>query len=162
MRWLVPFLLLLLFITGCSKKKSERTNFFELTVQGNTFTANKFDVVFDTTYLYWEFQIDDTTTNSYVSLYLKGGTKWINGEYTNPADIVSGREISRMSLQFYVNRYPNTYAMGNNPYTFTIDRSENGRIHGTFSGKMTCFTCTPYGTIVDITNGEFELPYTLR
>jgi hypothetical protein len=162
MRWLVPFLLLLLFITGCSKKKSERTNFFELNVQGNKFTFNKFNVVFDTTYLHWEFQIDDTTTNSYVTLDLRGGTKWINGEYTNPPDIVSGREISNLTLQTYVNRYPGTYFLANNPFSVTIDRSENGRIHGTFYGKMTCSNCVPYGLIVNITNGEFELPYIVR
>jgi DUF1680 family protein len=43
----------------------------------------------------------------------------------------------------------------------TIDQSENGRMHGTFSGKITCITCTPYAE-VKITKGEFEMPYSNR
>jgi hypothetical protein len=67
-----------------------------------------------------------------------------------------------MHLQTYIGRVPATYTLQNNSFNLTIDKSENGRMHGTFFGKMTCYTCVPYGTEVSITKGEFEMPYSYR
>ena len=67
-----------------------------------------------------------------------------------------------LHLQTYIDRVPGTYTLDGNSLTLTIDQSENGRMHGTFSGKVICYTCTPYGMVVNISRGEFEMPYSYR
>lgn len=164
MRYCASLLLLFTMIVSCSKKNNERINFAEIAVDGKTFAFDSLKAVVDTSSQANQanFTVYDRATNSYLTWEtLSGATKWINGIYEFPGQLYPGRSVVFMHLQTYVNRVPGSYSVQNNGLTMTIDQSENGRIHGTFSGKMKCFTCTPYGIEVSI-NGEFEMPYTFR
>ena len=163
MRYYISLVLMLTVIVCCSKKNTERTNFAEITVADEKFVFDSLKVVFDTSFqpVSCEFRFSDPASNSYVMWKTLSYSKWINGVYKYPGDRYTGRSVSYLYLQTYVNRIPNTYTLQNNSLTLTIDKSENGRMHGTFSGKVFCYTSNPYGAIVNIT-GEFELPYTYR
>ncbi len=163
MRCCVSIILILTLILSCSKDKPPRTNFAELTIGGQKFTFNRLEAVFDTSTqgITCNFQIDDTASNSYMAWETLSFSKWINGIYEYPGEPFPGRSVVYLHLQTYINRVPGTYAVQNNSFTLTIDQSENGRIHGTFSGELFCYTCTPYGSDAEI-NGEFEMPYSYR
>ena len=157
-------LLLLLTITiGCSKKHTERTNFAELTLGSKKFVFDSVEAVFDTSTqgITCNFLLYDRVSHSNMMWETLSGSKWINGTYKYPGDQFPGRSVVYLYLQTYINRVPGTYSLQNS-LTLTIDQSENRRIHGTFSGKLICYTCTPYGDEVSITNGEFEMPYSYR
>lgn len=164
MRYCASLLVLLMIIISCSKKKTERTNFVELTVGGEKFVFDSLEAVFDTSTqgITCNFRVYNRASNSNMIWETLSGSKWINGIYEYPGEQFPGRSVVYLHLQTYINRVPGTYTLQNNPLTLTIDQSENGRMHGTFSGKITCYTCTPYGAVVRITNGEFEMPYSYR
>ncbi len=164
MRCFTSLLLLITIISGCSKPKTEKTNFAEITVDGKKFVFNKLEAIFDTSsqYIACNFQFDDTASNSNMIWEILTGTKRIIGTYIYPGELFPGRSVVLLHLQTYINRIPGTYSPKNNSFTVIIDRSENGRIHGTLSGTMICYTCIPYGAEVPITNGEFEMPYGYR
>jgi hypothetical protein len=164
MRYCASLLLLLAIIIGCSKDKKERTNFAELTVRGDKFVFDSLEAIFDTSYqdvFSCNFVLADRASNSYMMWKTMSGTKWINGIYEYPGEYLPGKSIVLLHLQTYIDRVPGTYVLQNNAFTLTIDQSDNGRMHGTFSGKMICYTCTPYGTEEKV-NGEFEMPYSYR
>lgn len=164
MRSCASVLLLLTVIFGCSKKNTARVNFAELTVGDHKFVFNHLEAIFDTStdVFACNVRLDDTVSNSSMNWETLAGTKWINGDYGYPGQQIPGRSIVFMHVQTYIDHFPGTYNLQNNYFTLTIDQSENGRMHGTFSGKMTCLTCVPYGEEVGITNGEFEMPYSYR
>jgi hypothetical protein len=164
MRYCLYILLLLTVIISCSKTNNARTNFAELTVGTDKFVFDSLVAVFDTTTqeINCNLLIFDRATNSNMVLETSSGSRWINGAYTYPAVQFPGRSIVFMHLQTYIDRVPGTYNLQDNDFTLTIDQSENGRMHGTFSGKVICYTCTPYGKTVDITKGEFEMAYSYR
>jgi hypothetical protein len=159
-----PFLILLVsIIISCSKENTERTNFAEVTVGGQKFVFDSLEAVFDTSTqaITCDFQIYDRASNSYMAWKTLSGSKWINGIYEYPSVLFPGRSLVYLGLQTYINGVPGTYVLQNNSFTLTIDQSENGRMHGTLTGKMICYTCTPYGAETRI-NGEFEMPYSYR
>ena len=164
MRCCAFLLLLLTIFTACSKDKTSRTNFVELTIDGQKFTFDNLEAVFDTSteQITCNFRFFDNASNSNMILETIRFSKWINGIYEYPGEPFPGRSIVLLHLQTYRNRFPGTYSLQNNSFTLTIDQSENGRMHGKFSGKLICYTCNPYGDIVPLTNGEFELPYSYR
>jgi len=164
MRCCGSLLLLLTIIMGCSKKNITRTNFAELTLGSQKFVFDSLEAVFDTSSqgIICNFEIYDRASNSYMEWETLSGSKWINGTYEYPGAQFPGRSVVYGHLQTYVNRVPGTYSLQNNSFTLIIDQSENGRMHGTFSGKLLCYTCTPYGDEVRLTNGEFEMPYSYR
>jgi len=167
MRYFLPLLLILIIIAACKKKDTPmRTNFLELTVESKKLTFDiKDTAVLDTIYpaSYWELYIhDNRSPYSILRWVLDSGSKWVNGNYGYPGESYPGRSINYMDLSTYVNGPNEGYYMNSrslNSITITIDRSDNGRIHGTFSGSMSCSTCAASGTTVKITNGEFEMPY---
>lgn len=166
MRYLSLLLLLTAIITGCKKKTTaERANFLELTVGGKKLSFDiKDTAVLDTVYPsnYWELDIhDNRSPYSNLRWVLESGSKWVNGDYGYPGEYYPGRSINYIQLTTYVNGPFASYYLKNvyvNPFSLTIDRSDNGRIHGIFSGKMSCSSCPP-DSVVKITNGEFEMPY---
>ena len=167
MRCCVFLLLLLTIIAGCSKKNTPRTNFAELTIGGDKFVFDSLEAVFDTSAYGFtcNFRIYNRTSHSYMDWEIQSGSKWINGIYECPGQYYPGRSVVFLNLQTYINWIPGTYylqAQPNTTFTLTIDQSENGRMHGTFSGKLVCYTCNPYGAEVRLSNGEFEMPYTYR
>jgi hypothetical protein len=170
MRYFLSLLLLITIITGCSKKSTtERTNFLELTVGGKKLSFNiKDTAVLDTVYpnSFWHFTVNDNgSPYSTLEWVLLSGSKWVNGNYEFPGEYFPGRSISYMYVTTYVNGPREGYSLPNlnlNPFNITIDWSDNGRIHGTFSGTVTCYTCATPGTLVKITNGEFEMPYSFN
>ena len=105
--------------------------------------------------------IYDRASHSHMSWETSSFSKWITGIYKYPGDPYFGRSVVYLGLQSYVNWVPGSYGIQNS-FTRNIDESENGRMHGTFSGYVTCYTCTPYGAEVPITSGEFEMPYSYR
>ena len=111
---------------------------------------------------YWELDIyDNLLPYSNLRWVLLSGSKWVNGNYGYPGEFFPGRSLSYIHLSTYANGPLAGYYLQNeyvNPFSITIDRSDNGRIHGTFSGKMSCVSCPP-DSVVKITNGEFEMPY---
>lgn len=167
MRYFLALLLLVMMIAGCSKKAvTERTNFLELTVEGKKLSFDiKDTAVLDTVYPanYWEFTVNDNRSPySTLRWVLESGSKWVNGIYAYPGEYYPGRSINYMYLSTYVNGPYEGYYMSDrnlNAITITIDRSDNGRIHGTFSGTMSCYTCADTGTFGTITRGEFEMAY---
>ncbi|HEY6505674.1 MAG TPA: hypothetical protein VIZ28_16980 [Chitinophagaceae bacterium] len=166
MRYFLFLLLLITIIAGCSKKGIERTNFLELTVDGKKLSFDiKDTAVLDTVYpaSFWHFTVyDNRSPYSILNWVLLSGSKWVNGNYEFPGEYFPGRSISYMDLTTYVNGPYEGYSLVNlylNPFKITIDGSDNGRIHGTFSGTVTCNTCATPGTLVKITEGEFEMPY---
>lgn len=165
MRCLASLLLLLTIFVSCSKNNAKRTNFAELTVGGNKFVFDSVAAVFDTSAqaVSCDFTIFNRSNNSSVNWETLSGSKWINGIYEYPGELFPGRSVVYLNLQTYVDRVPGTYSLDkDNSVTVTIDQSENGRIHGTLSAKATCYTCSPYGAEVSVTNGEFEMPYSYR
>jgi len=164
MRYYASLLLLLTIVISCSKKNTGRTNFAELTLGGEKFVFDSLEAIFDTSAqaTTCNFRVYKRASNSYMMWETLSGSKWINGIYKYPGEPVPGRSVVYLHVQTYVDRVPGSYSLENNPLTLTIDQSENGRIHGTFSGKITCYTCTPYGDEKSITNGEFEMPYSYR
>jgi hypothetical protein len=160
-------LLLVIIIAGCKKKDTPvRTNFLELTVEGKQLSFDiKDTAVLDTVYpaSYWEFTAkDNRSPYSNLQWVLLSDSKWVNGEYEFPYQYPPARNISYMDLSTYVNGPYESYYLNHqnlNYFTITIDRSDNGRLHGTFSGTMSNSSGATYPTIVKITNGEFEMPY---
>lgn len=167
MRYFLSILLLVTIITGCSKKDSPvRTNFLELTVEGKKLSFDiKDTVVLDTAYpaSFWNFSVDDNRSpHSNLEWVLLSDSKWVNGVYEYAGINVPGRSIFHIFLTTYVNGpyesyYVNKYDL--NTFTITIDQSDNGRLHGTFSGNMTNSSGGISGNIFQVTNGEFEMPY---
>jgi len=145
MRCCAFFLLLLTTIISCSKQNIVRTNFAELTVGGEKFAFDSLEAVFDTSTqgITCNFRIYNLASNSNMTWETLSGSKWINGTYDYPGEQLPGRSVVYLHLQTYINRVPGTYTLQNNSLSLTIDQSENGRIHGTLSGKITCYTCTP-------------------
>ena len=165
MRRCASLLLLLTLIISCSKKNSPRTNFAQLTVGGQKFEFDSLEAVFDTAAwgMTCNFGIYNRTSNSWMTWETTSGSKWINGIYEYPGQLYPpGRSVVFLQLQTYLNWVPGTYTLQNTSFTLTIDQSENGRMHGTFSGKLFCYTCNPYGAEVRLTDGEFEMPYRYR
>jgi hypothetical protein len=163
MRCIASFLLLLTIVASCSKKDPPRTNFSEVTVNGQKFSFDSREAVFDTSTqgITCEFRFDERASNSNMIWETLTASKWIVGTYEYPGELFPGRSLVYFHLHTYVNRVPGTYVPKNNALALIIDQSENGRMHGTLSGKMICYTCTPYGIEVPI-NGEFEMPYSYR
>lgn len=167
MRYLLPLLLLVIIIAGCSKKDTPgRTNFLELKVDGKKLSFDiKDTAVLDTVYPanYWEFTAkDNRSPYSILHWVLESDSKWVNGVYEYAGINVPGRSIFDLYLTTYVNGpYESYYPIKQNLNYFTIkiDQSDNGRIHGTFSGTMSCISCAASGSTFKITNGEFEMPY---
>ncbi|MES2647637.1 MAG: hypothetical protein V4717_12220 [Bacteroidota bacterium] len=164
MRCCVFLLILLSFFTACSKNKPIRTNFAELTVNGQKFTFDNLEAVFDTSteQITCNFRFFDNVSNSNMIWETITFSKWINGIYEYPGEQFPGRSIVFLHLQTYLNRFPGSYSLQNTSFKLIIDQSENGRMHGKFSGKLVCYTCNTYGDIVPVTDGEFELPYSYR
>lgn len=164
MRCCASLLILLTIMMSCSKEKPERKNFAELTLGGQKFIFDSMEAVFDTSTqaITCNFQLYERASNTYMMWETLSGSKWINGTYEYPGQQFPGRSVVFLHLQTYIDRVPGTYTLQNNAFTLIIDQSENGRIHGTFSGKLFCFTCTPYGAEVRLSNGEFEMPYSYR
>lgn len=161
MRYCVSFLLSLTMIIGCSKQNTGKTNFAGLTLGDEKFVFDSLEAIIDTSAQAFtcNFRVYDRASNSNMDWEILSGSKWINGIYEYPGELFPGRSLVHLHVQTYIKRVPGTYTLLNNSLTMTIDQSESGRIHGTFSGKITCYTCTPYGAEVRITNGEFEMPY---
>lgn len=167
MRYFLPLLLILIIIADCKKKDSPvHTNFLELKVDGKQLSFEiKDTAVLDTVYPanYWEFTAkDNRSPYSIMHWVLESDSKWVNGVYEYAGINVPGRSIFSLYLTTYVNGpyesyYPNNQNL--NYFTIKIDQSDNGRLHGTFSGSMTNSSGATSGTIVKITNGEFEMPY---
>lgn len=165
MRYCASLLLLLTIFISCSKNNTKRTHFAELTVGGEKFIFDSLESVFDTSAqgTSCNFRVYNRESNSSMIWEISSGSKWINGTYEYPGELFPGRSVVYLDLQTYLNRLPGTYTLQkDNSLTLTIDQSENGRMHGTLSGKITCYTCSPYGAEVSITNGEFEMPYSYR
>ena len=163
MRCCAFLLLLLTIVASCSKKDTARTNFAEITLGSQKFVFDSLEAVFDTStqYITCNFLVYDRTSHSNMAWETLSGSRWINGIYGYPGASFPGRSMLFLNIQTYINFFPNTYTLLNNSLTLTIDQSENRRIHGTISGKITCYTCNP--TVeVSITNGEFEMPYSYR
>lgn len=163
MRCCAFLLLLLTFIVSCSKKNTVRTNFAEITLGDQKFVFDSLEAVFDTSTqgITCNVRVYDRATRSNMAWETLSDSKWINGVYEYPGPSFPGRSVLFLHIQTYIDRIPNTYTLLNNSLTLTIDQSENRRIHGTISGKITCYTCTP-NVEVRITNGEFEMPYSYR
>ena len=166
-RYFLSLLLLITIIEGCSKNKTtERTNFLEFTVGGKKIEFSiKDTVLLDTaSQTFWNFSINDNTSaRSSLVWVLYSTSKWVNGDYEYPGGYQ--RSINYMNLSTYVNGPMESYYLANlyhNPFKITIDQSENGRLHGTFSGTMTCSSCATPGAFVKITSGEFEMAYSFR
>lgn len=167
MRYFLLILLLVTIIAGCSKKDSPvRTNFLELTLDDKKLTFNiKDTVVLDTVYPanYWELYIQDNRSPySILEWVIESDSKWVNGVYEYAGINVPGRSIFHISLTTYINGLYESYYVNKhnlNTFTITIDQSDNGRLHGTFSGSMTNSSGGVSGNIVQVTNGEFEMPY---
>jgi hypothetical protein len=152
-------------IISCSKKNTVRTHFAELTLGSDTFVFDSLGAVVDTSAQEFSctFLIFDRASNSYMNWEIVSGSKWINGVYEYPGEPIPARSVVYLHVQTYIDRVPGTYTLlDGNSLSMTIDQSENGRMHGTFSGKITCYTCTPYGKVVNISKGEFEMPYSYR
>lgn len=164
MRCCASLLLLLTIFISCSKKNTERINFAELTLGDEKFVFDSLEAIFDTTTqsISCNLRVYDRATNSNMIWETLSGSKWINGIYEYPGEPIPGRSVVYLHLQTYIDRVPGIYTLLDDSFNLTIDKSENGRVHGTFSGKITCYTCTPYGADVSITNGEFEMPYSYR
>ena len=145
MRCCASLLLLLTIIISCSKQHTGRTNFAQLTVDGQKFVFDSLEAVFDTSTqgITCNFRVFDRASHSNMIWETLSGSKWINGIYQYPGDLFPGRSVVYLRLQTYINRIPGTYTLQNNSLTLAIDQSENGRMHGTLSGKITCYTCTP-------------------
>jgi hypothetical protein len=164
MRYCVSLLLLITTIISCSKKNTVRTHFAELTLGGDKFVFDSLDAVVDTSAQEFScnFLVFDRASNSYMNWEIISGSKWINGVYEYPGEPFPARSVVYLHIQTYIDRVPGTYTLAGNSLTLTIDQSENGRMHGTFAGKVICYTCVPYGTVVNISRGEFEIPYSYR
>jgi hypothetical protein len=164
MRNCASLLLLLTIIISCSKKNTVRTHFAELTLGGDKFVFDSLGAVFDTSTqeINCNFLVFDRASNSSMIWETSSGSKWINGTYEYPGEPFPARSVVYLHLQTYIDQVPGTYTLAGNSLILTIDQSENGRMHGTFSGKVICYTCTPYGTVVNISKGEFEMPYSYR
>ena len=165
MRYCATLLILVAIFISCSKKNTSRSDFARLTLGGQEFHFDSLEAVFDTTVTdsrSCSFMFRDRASNSSLVCETLSGSAWINGTYPYPGDLLPGRALVYLHLQTYIDRVPGTYTLLDKPFTLIIDKSENGRMHGTLSGKITCYTCTPYGIAVDITDGEFELPYSYR
>ena len=163
MRFCASFILLLTIIFSCSKKHPPRINFGEVTVNGQKFVFDKLEAVFDTSTQgrTCEFRFDDRASNSYMAWETVTASKWIVGTYEYPGELFPGRSLAYMHLGTYVNGVPGSYEPKVNAVALVIDQAENGRMHGTLSGKMICRTCNPYGIEVPI-KAEFEMPYSYR
>jgi hypothetical protein len=157
-------LLLLTIIIGCSKKNTQRINFAEIKVGEDKFVFDSLEAIFDTSTasISCNFRVYDRASNSYMVWETLSGSKWINGDYGYPGEVLPGRCVVYLHLQTYIDRFPNTYTLTDNSFTMTIDQSEKGRMHGALSGKITCYTCITYGAEVSLTKGEFEMPYSYR
>lgn len=167
MRGCVFLLLLLTVIIGCSKKNTVRTNFAELTIGGDKFVFDSLEAIFDTSVygVRCNFAIYNRATHSSMTWETSSGSEWINGIYEYPGQYYPGRSVVFLDLRTYINWVPATYSLQvlqNTSFTLTIDQSENGRMHGTFSGYLICHSCTPYGAEVRLSSGEFEMPYSYR
>ncbi|MEO5594651.1 MAG: hypothetical protein ABIR15_06660 [Chitinophagaceae bacterium] len=151
-------------IVSCSKQPAERTNFAELTLGGEKFVFDSLEAIFDTSTqgITCNVRVYDRASHSNMMWETMSGSKWINGVYEYPGDLLPGRSVVFLHVQTYKNRIPGTYTLQNNSLTLTIDQSENRRLHGRFSGKITCYTCTPHSAEVSITNGELEMLYSYR
>ena len=164
MRFWTPLLAGLIFFPGCSEDKIPRTNFAELTVKGHKFVFDSMAAVYDSSYQQFagEFILYNRSSNSEMNLETVSYTKWINGIYEYPGQSYPGKSVNYFALRTYINWVPGQYSLVNNTFKLKIDQSDNGRLHGTFSGKLFCYTCVPYGDTVDLENGEFEMPYSYR
>jgi hypothetical protein len=172
MRCFAYLILLVTIFLSCSKKKEPpRTNFAELTLDGRKFSFNVLEAIYDTSSQgsdqgvygnYRFYSSTSSTTGSSLDFEIASTSKWLNATYEFPGELFPGKSIVFLHLQTYIDRVPGTYSLQNNTFTITIDSFENGRIHGTFSGKLFCYTSIPYGLIAKVTNGEFELPYSYR
>jgi hypothetical protein len=166
MRYLLPLLLILIIIAGCKKKALLRTNFLELKVDGKQlFFDIKDTAVLDTVYpaTYWEFTANDNRSPySNLRWVLLSDSKWVNGVYEYAGINIAGRSIFYIYLTTYVSGPYDAYYVNKqnlNYFTIKIDQSDNGRLHGTFSGTMTNSSGVTPGLIVKVTDGEFEMPY---
>ena len=150
-------------VLSCSKKediKIMRSNFAELTIDGNRIVFNKLEAIVDTSTdaIGCQIKFEDTLSNSYMLFNTVAGFRSILHNYQWPGESFPGPSLSNFILQTYINKFSATYVVQNTMFSVTIDSSKNGRMHGTFSGKVICYSCYPY-TESNVTNGEFELPY---
>ena len=161
MRYSILFLSVFGVLLSCSPDKPARTNFAEITVNGQRFVFDSLEALYDSSYQQFtgKFRLNERSSNSEMKLETWSFTKWINGVYEYPGRQYLAKEVTYFSLQTYLNRVPGSYSLIENTFKLTIDQSENGRLHGTFSGKLICYTCVPYGDTVELENGEFEMPY---
>ena len=169
-RTISMLLLLTALITGCKKKSDpERTNFFEFTIEGKKLSFNVKDTVLLDTVpgnSFWQLDIDDNLSPQHSNFRwtLLSRSKWVNGTYEYPGTFAE-RSVFDLQLSTYVNGPWQYYYLTNgnlNVFKITIDRSDNGRLHGIFSGNITCPGCSATGTIVPMSNGEFEMPYRFK
>lgn len=166
MRSCIFLLLLSTVLISCSKKEKaeQRSNFAEVTVNGNTFKFTTLEAIIDTSHdgNTCNVAVRDTVSNSsMVFETLVGFTKRTEGNYQYPGELFPGPSLVYLHMQTYVNSYPATYTVQNDAFKLVIDEVAKGRMHGTLSGKINCYTCTPYFMLADI-NGEFEMPVTYR
>jgi len=169
MRLCASLMLLFTITISCSRKNTPRTNFAQLTIGGQKFEFDSLKAVFDTSAwgMTGNFGIYNRASHSWMVWETTSSSRWINGIYEYPGHLYPpARSVEFLQLQTYLNWVPGTYALQyttlNTIFTITIDQSENGRMHGTFSGKIFCYTCNPYGDEIHLTDGEFEMPYTYR
>ena len=153
-----------ILITSCSKSAPKRMNFAELKVDSLTFVFDSLSAEFDTTYYgtICVFMAYDRASGSRLTWTANNSSKqWFNGEYKYTRFYGLDRSLNSFYLGGYVIRYPKYYLLEvTNSLTMTVEQSQNGRIHGTFEGTLTCNSCTPYGKQVTIDKAEFEMPYT--
>lgn len=166
MRCCIFLLLLTTLFLSCSKKEKakEQKDFAKLTVNGNTFNFTTFEAIIDTSHdgNTCNVTVRDTVSNSNMIFEtLVGTTKRPQGEYKYPGELFPGPSLVFLHIQTYVNSYPATYTVQNDAFKLVIDGVANGRMYGSLSGKINCYTCTPYFMLVDI-SGEFEMPVTYR
>ncbi len=166
MRFGILLALSVTLITGCSKKDDPaRTNFAELTVSGHKISFDRLEAVVDTsTYATnTELRFEDSRSNSYLLMKTTVGGRQMVKVYENMGEPFPRPTLESLLLQTYINAMPGTYLPTTNSLKVHIDKVENGRLHGTLSGKVACYSCNISGDEKpEVVNGEFELPYTYK
>jgi len=155
----------MLFLSCTKKEKAEeQRNFAKVTIDGNTFNFTNLEAVIDTSHdgNTCNVVFRDSISNSNMVFETQvGTTKNPKGEYRYTGGQFPSPLLVFLHIQTYVNRYPGTYTVQNDALILSIDKVANGRMHGSLSGKINCYTCTNYFMLVDI-NGEFEMPVSYR
>lgn len=166
MRCCTFLLLLTTLFLSCSKKEKpeEQKDFAKVTIAGNTFNFTNLEAVIDTSHdgNTCNVAVRDTVSNSNMIFETQvGTTKNPRGEYRYTGGQFPDPLLVFLHIQTYLNGFAGTYTVQNDAFKVIIDKLANGRMHGTLSGKINCYTCTTYFMLVDI-NGEFEMPVTYR